>query len=212
MNHFKLTKSGIYLLLLLVHLPITEVAGEVIAPENAYVSGANWYCNKGFKKINNSCEVMTTQELREQEARQAAMLEEYRIRQLMGVTGDDCETEWDSGAKVCVEVDDVTLDCSKNYDGYFRDCDVEISYDVRTDYKGDNFLDVNVECEANINYKKGTGFSGYDSDSDDESHNLYANGRGNDTIRISFYFSSYNEVFGVEVDDYECEIDSVYLW
>ena len=159
-----------------------------------------------------ACQLMTAQELLEQKARQAAMLEEYRIRQLMGVSGDDCETEWDSGARVCVEVEDVSLDCSKNYDGFFRSCDVEISYDVRTDYKGNKYLDVDVECEADINYKKNTGYSGSDSDSDDESHNLYANGSDSDTIQLSFSFSSYNEVYKVDVGNYECEIDSVNLW
>ena len=185
---------------------------KVIAPENAYVSGARWFCNKKYKKVGAACQLMTAQELLEQKARQAAMLEEYRIRQLMGVSGDDCETEWDSGARVCVEVEDVSLDCSKNYDGFFRSCDVEISYDVRTDYKGNKYLDVDVECEADINYKKNTGYSGSDSDSDDESHNLYANGSDSDTIQLSFSFSSYNEVYKVDVGNYECEIDSVNLW
>ena len=241
MNLLKTSKSYTYLLLLLLPFQITEATGQVIAPENAYVRGADWYCNTGFKEtsgkclkviapenayvrgadwycntgfkqVSNSCQLMTAQELLEQKARQAAMLEEYRIRQLMGVSGDDCETEWDSGARVCVEVEDVSLDCSKNYDGFFSSCDVEISYDVRTDYKGNKYLDVDVECEADINYKKNTGYSGSDSDSDDESHNLYANGSDSDTIQLSFSFSSYNEVYKVDVGNYECEIDSVNLW
>ena len=49
-------------------------------------SGARWFCNKKYKKVGAACQLMTAQELLEQKARQAAMLEEYRIRQLMGVS------------------------------------------------------------------------------------------------------------------------------
>ena len=192
-----------------------ETAGKcvkVIAPENATVRGANWYCNSGYKQLGETCKAMTAPELAEKKAREAALLREYKLRQLMGVSGDDCETEWDSNARVCVEVDDVRLDCNKNYDGYFRGCNVEIEYDVKTDYQGNDYLDVDVECEASISYKKGSYGTGYESGDDDESHTLYAHGRDSESIEIYFSFSYSYEVYKVSIDDYECEIDSVYKW
>ncbi|MDA8694097.1 hypothetical protein N9L91_02710, partial [Pseudomonadales bacterium] len=185
---------------------------KVIAPENAYVQGAHWYCNTGFKETNGKCRLMTAQEILEQESRQVAIEKELKRRELMGVSGDDCQMEYDSGANVCVEVEDISLNCRKNYDGFFRNCDVEISYEVRTDYKGNKYLDVDVECEAGINYKKNSGYSGSDSEYDDESHNLYSYGRDSSTMELSFSFSSYSEVYKANINSYECEIDSVYLW
>jgi len=155
---------------------------------------------------------MTAQEILEQESRQVAIEKELKRRELMGVSGDDCQMEYDSGANVCVEVEDISLNCRKNYDGFFRNCDVEISYEVRTDYKGNKYLDVDVECEAGINYKKNSGYSGSDSEYDDESHNLYSYGRDSSTMELSFSFSSYSEVYKANINSYECEIDSVYLW
>ena len=127
------------------------------------------------------------------------------------VSGDDCETDYDTDAEVCVTLDDVSLDCDKNYEGYFSSCEVEIDYTVETDLESDNkYLDVEVECEAEISYKRQDRIGTYDSEDDDESHTLYSGGSETGEIELDFYFSSYQKVYSVRIDDAECEIDSVY--
>ena len=125
------------------------------------------------------------------------------------VSGDDCETDYDTDAKFCVTLDDASLDCDKNYEGYFSSCEVEVDYTVETDLENDNkYLDVEVECEAEISYERKDGFGSYDSEDDDESHTLYSSGSETGEIELDFDFSYYEQVYSVRIDDAECEIDS----
>ena len=129
------------------------------------------------------------------------------------VTGDDCETDYETGAEVCVTVDDVDLDCSEGYSGYFSSCEVEIEYSVETDLdRDDKYLDVEIECEAEIAYKRRNRSGSWESDDDDESHMLYSNGSDYGEIDLDFSFSSYQEVYSVRLYDAECEVDSVYAY
>lgn len=128
--------------------------------------------------------------------------------------GDDCETEYKSGAEVCVSVTDADLDCSKDFSGvYYRSCEVTVEYDVRTNYGGGSYLDVVVECEVEITY---TGremlASRSDSESNNESHSLYSHGSQSGSMSFDFSFSSFNEVTRVRIASAECRIDSVNLW
>lgn len=107
-----------------------------------------------------------------------------------------CETEYKSGAEVCIGAVDAALDCNKSFAGeYYRDCDVSIHYDLSTDYRGRAYLDVDVSCDADISYKgRNTYFSRSDSDSASESHSLYAHGSDYGSSELNFSFSSFTEV------------------
>lgn len=131
-----------------------------------------------------------------------------------GVSGDDCEYEYDSNAQVCVTATDAEMDCRESYDGtYYRSCEIEVEYSVSSDYEGDDYLDVDVECEVEIKYKKRDGYSwSYDSDSESESHSLYSYGSESGDMDFDFTFSSYKEVINVKIDSAECEINSVYKY
>ena len=42
-----------------ISIPDTSVnTPQIIAPPNTYVLGSNWYCNDGYKKVGNSCELV----------------------------------------------------------------------------------------------------------------------------------------------------------
>lgn len=130
------------------------------------------------------------------------------------VSGDNCEYEYDTGAQVCVTATDVSLNCRESYDGtYYRSCEVEVEYDVSTDYEGDDYLDVDVECEVELKYKKRNGYSwSYDTESESENHSLYSYGSDSSDVELDFSFSSYSEVINVKIDKVECDISSVYKW
>ena len=131
-----------------------------------------------------------------------------------GVSGDDCEYEYDSNAQVCVTATDADIDCRESYDGsYYRSCEIEVEYDLSTDYEGDDYLDVDVECEVEIEYKKRDSYSwSTDSDSESDSHSLYSYGSESGDMDFDFSFSSYQEVINVKIESIECEINSVYKW
>lgn len=183
-------------------------------PENAYVSGNAWYCNKGYKKSINVCIPMTEKELLKQRELEQAILNKMQRRKLQGVSGDDCETEYKTNAEVCVEITGGDLDCNENYAGdYYRDCDVALSYEVQTDYQGGAYLDVEVECTVEIEYKgRQTYTTQSDSSYEDESHSLYAYGSESDTMNFNFSFSSYQEITNVKISSAECEIESVDMY
>lgn len=129
-----------------------------------------------------------------------------------GVSGDDCEYEYDSNAQVCVTATDAEMDCRESHDGtHYRSCEIEVEYSVSSDYEGDDYLD--VECEVEIKYKKRDGYSwSYDSDSESENHSLYSYGSESGDMDFDFTFNSYKEVINVKIDSVECEINSVYKY
>jgi hypothetical protein len=151
---------------------------------------------------------MTAAELTDYRERMARLVEMARQRAARG----DCETESQSGAEVCLSIINRYFDCDKSFEGTsYTGCSLSISYEVSTDYRGQSSIDVDVECEAAIDTKKRQGFSGFETAQDDESYTLYANGSDSETVRLSFDFSSFEEVYGASVSTASCEIDDVSL-
>ena len=136
------------------------------------------------------------------------------LRIISGAAGDDCETEYKTNAKVCVEVSDASLDCRKDYSGeYYRSCEVTVEYEVTTDYSGGSYLDADIECQADIRYSgRGTYSWRSDTSTQDEDHSLYSHGSDSESLTFDFPFSSFNEVTQVKIDSVACEVDSVTLW
>jgi len=188
---------------------------RVIVPENAHINitGNGWECDTGFKNINNACIPMTKEEIQKQKELEQIILKEMQRRRIQGVSGDDCETEFKTNAEVCVEVEAGDIDCNKSFSGnYYRDCDVSISYNVETNYQGGSYLDVEVECKVEIEYKgRNTYITQSDSSYEDESHTLYAYERDSETMHFNFSFSSFQEIISVKISSVECKIESVEL-
>ena len=157
---------------------------------------------------------MTPQEIQKQKEVEKAIRNEMERRILQGVSGDDCETEYKTGAEVCVEITGVDIDCNESYTGdYYQDCDLSLNYEVQTDYKGGSYIEVEVEGTVEIEYKgRQTYTTQSDSSYEDESHSLYAHGSENETMSFNFSFSSFEEVTNVKIGSAECEIESVDLY
>jgi len=129
------------------------------------------------------------------------------------VSGGNCESEYKSGAEVCIEVSDANLECNESIAGdYYSDCDVEIEYKLTTDYRGHSSISVDVECKAEISYETRGTYGSSESDDESKSHTLYANGSDYSSVDIDFSFSMYQQVYRVELESVECEIDSLDLW
>ncbi|HEY6773064.1 MAG TPA: hypothetical protein VI140_03755, partial [Oxalicibacterium sp.] len=109
---------------------------------------------------------------------------------------------------------DTTLDCNEDYSGNnYRDCEANLSYEVKTDYAGRAYLDVDVGCELEIEYRgRQTYTSQSDSDSENSSHSLYAYGRDKKSIDFSFSFNSFQEITKVKISEAVCKIRSVNLY
>lgn len=58
------TMSVTFLAILIL---FTSVASDQKTnPENSYISGSNWFCNSGYKRVGNKCEKMTPEEAERQ--------------------------------------------------------------------------------------------------------------------------------------------------
>ncbi|WP_146022451.1 hypothetical protein [Pseudomonas sp. FW305-70] len=193
-----------------------QACAKVVVPENASIDvyGSGWTCNSGFKKNGSSCTPMTQQEVSKQRELNKAIAAEIQRRKDQRVSEADCETEYKTNAKVCISISQASLDCNQSYSGdYYRDCDATLSYDLTTNYSGGAFLDVEVECTLDIEYKGRQTFSTQtDSESSDESHNLYANGSDSNSMDFNFSFTSYQEVISVKASSARCEINNVNLY
>lgn len=125
-----------------------------------------------------------------------------------------CETEYKSGAQVCVKPVDARLDCQQNLsDDSYRGCDVEVDYRLESNYAGRSYLDVAAECEVEISYT-GSEMLSWRSDSSTqrESHQLSAYGPASETMRFDFWFSSFSAVQRVKIASVRCAVRSVNLW
>ena len=185
-------------------------------PKNAKLNylGSGWECINGFKKMSNSCIAMTADEIKKQQERLKKIAIEMQRRRAQGVSGDDCDTEYKTNAEVCVEITGGDLDCNESYSGnYYRDCDLSLNYDVQTNYQGGAYLDVEIECTVEIEYKGRQTYSTQsDSSSQDESFSLYAHGSDDGTMSFNFSFSSYKEVTSAKISSANCEVESINLW
>ena len=189
---------------------------KVNPPENASINayGSGWKCDSGYKKTGGSCLKMTPEELKKQKEIKEKLIQEMIRQKALGVSGDDCESEYKTNAEVCVEITGSDIDCSEDYsDNYYRDCDVSLSYEVETDYSGGAYLDVEIECTVEIEYKgRNTYTTQSNSSYDDENYSLYAHGSDSETMNFNFSFSSYQEIISAKISSAECEVESVYLY
>lgn len=136
-----------------------------------------------------------------------------RGKRTRNVSGDDCDSESETGAEVCVRATNASLDCQKSFAGeYYSGCEATLEYEVETDYDGDSYLDVGVECKVEITYSgRNTFVTQDDSDSQDDSHDLYAGDSDSGSMSFDFSFSSFQEVTRARIESATCEIDDVYL-
>ena len=172
--------------------------------------GNNWKCDRGYKKSNNLCVPMSKKEIQQQNQILKQVVRKIYRRKIQGI---DCSTEYKTNAEVCIKRTHRELDCNKSYDGsHFTDCDVTLSYDIQTDYRGGTYIDADVECEVEIEYKgKQRYYAQSDSNSESESHSLYAHDSKSETMEFNFSFSSYQEITRVKIRSASCEIDSLNL-
>jgi hypothetical protein len=193
-----------------------QKCSEVSIPLNAKLNfyGNGWECSEGFRKLKENCIQMSAEEIIVIEKNKAALIQEYQKRKLQGVTGDDCKNEYKTNAQVCVKILDTNIDCQKNFDRTaYKYCDVTLKYEVKTDYSGGAYLNSEVECKVEIEYKGRDSYSKkYDSAEDDESHNLYAHGRDSESMSFNFTFRSYDEITTANISSASCEIDRVDLY
>jgi hypothetical protein len=188
---------------------------KVEIPANASLDylGHDWQCNKGFKRSGTKCTAMTDSEKAAVLAREKAILDEIKRRRTLGVRGNHCDTEYTSGANVCVTVRDTDLDCSKSYDGSsYQSCQVEVSLYVETDYRGRGYIDGRVNCEVTIDKTGSSGYSTSDSEDERWSFSLYANDSSSRSIDVEFSFSSYEGIRRVSLSDVTCRVRDLYVY
>lgn len=124
----------------------------------------------------------------------------------------NCDTESQTGAEVCLDVNDAEIECDENYAGnYYQDCEVEVEYDIETDYRGESSIDTEIECEVEISLKTRESYNSNESDDESESHSLDSHDSESGSMDFDFSFSSYKEVYSVELEDVECEISDLDL-
>jgi hypothetical protein len=189
---------------------------KVDIPTNATLNiyGNGWVCKKGFKQLSGACLAMSSEEIKQMEVREKAILTAIAARKAALAIGNSCETESRTGAEVCITINNVRFDCDKNsFGNYYTSCEIVIDYDLQTNFKGRGYLDVEVECKAEIEYSGKNSYSNQsDSQRKNESSSLYANGSDSESIRLDFSFSSYEEVRKARISSHSCEIENISLY
>lgn len=128
--------------------------------------------------------------------------------------GSECESEDRSGAEVCLNVSDASLDCDESYLGdYYDSCDVAISYRLETNHRGQSDIEVDVSCNAEISYERRDRYgSTSDYSSNWFSHDLGAHDSEYGSMNLHFSFSSFDEVVSAEIESVDCRIEDLELY
>lgn len=188
---------------------------KLTLPANATldVLGHDWVCIKGYKRVSQECKQMTDAEKTAQAEFEKNIRREMQRRQAMGARGEHCDSEYSSGANVCVTVKRAELDCSESYDrSHYDSCQADISLYIETDYRGRGYIDGRVKCEVTV---AATGARGYESSESNEERwnfSLYANDSATKTIEVDFSFSSYDKVRKVRISDVSCRVRDLYAY
>lgn len=123
-----------------------------------------------------------------------------------------CQDEYRSGAEVCLQVTSTDLNCDESYTGdYYDSCEVNINYNLDTDYEGQSSIEAEVGCDVEISYEARNGYGSSDSDGDSYSHDLYEHDSESGSMTFDFSFSSYDEVYDVEISSTDCRLEDLEL-
>ncbi len=188
---------------------------KLTLPANATldVLGHDWVCNKGFKRVSQECQKMTDAEKATQAEFEKNIRREIQSRQAMGARGEHCDSEYSSGANVCVTVKRAELDCSESYDqSYYDSCLADISLYIETDYRGRGYIDGRVNCEVTVAATSARGYESSESNDERWNFSLYANDSATETIEVDFSFSSYDKVRKVRISDVSCRVRDLYAY
>jgi hypothetical protein len=195
---------------------VGDTCSRVEIPPNGKLNylGSGWECNSGYKIVSGGCVAMSDDEIKQMEARQRSIIAAVAARRSSLLSGDTCEAEPKSGAEVCLNVTNLDFDCSKSsFANYYNSCEATVSYELETNFKGRGYLDVDVECNVEIEFSgKGILSTRTDSETNDESSSLYANGSESETLQFDFSFSSFEEVNKARIVSHRCEIDEINLY
>lgn len=189
--------------------------GKLTIPANASIDilGNDWICNKGFKRSASECQQMADGEKKSEADRDKALRDEIKRRQARGARGNHCDSEYRSGANVCVTVKNAELACSEAYDGSSYDsCRVEVSLYIETDYRGRGYVDGRVKCEASVSTMGSSGYESTQTNDERWSFSLYANDSSTRSIDIDFSFSNYDKVRKVWISDLTCRVRDLYTY
>lgn len=136
-----------------------------------------------------------------------------RLTSASGVGGSSCETEYRSGAEVCLNIINTNLDCREDLSSdTYRSCDVKAEYELTTDYRGQSSLGVDVSCDTEITHHAVNGMRRNSTESNWYSHSLYSHGSDWGYMDFSFRFNTVDEVNRVKLDSVTCRIESAQLW
>lgn len=190
---------------------INSQCQKINLPENAKLdfSGNDWMCVEGFKKVDKACEEMSLQEKKALETRKK-MLKLARAKQR---AKGSCTKERKSGAEVCLKVNDTKLQCDESLFGnHYDSCELELKYRLQTDHRGESYLNVDVNCQAEIEFSEKDSYLRDDeSETHYTSHMLSKGAYIYRTMTIEFDFSSFDEPIKVEVEEVNCRISNVTL-
>jgi len=187
----------------------------VVPPANAALnfSGNGWVCNKGYTKEKSGCREMTAVEKSAEAERHRLALAAVQARELQIAAGRHCESEYRSGAEVCLALVDTDLQCDNAIFGnHYQSCNVEISYRLETTYQGSSSIYATFECEAELSYLGKNIFGGSDSDSERKSTTLYAGDSVRGTIELDFSFGVFAEVTRATLDSASCRVKDLNLY
>ena len=188
---------------------------EIQLPKNAVLdfSGNNWTCEQGFIKERKSCREMSTAEKTAADARRERLLAAIKAREAQIASGRHCETEYRSGAEVCLVITERNLECQKALlEDYYQSCEVEIGYRIDTTYRGRSSIETSFECSANLSSSGDRILGSYDTVSNRGQQTLYADDSRGGTLNLTFTFGLFANTTRVKLDSTKCRINDLSLY
>jgi len=191
----------------------------ITIPDNATLNylGSGWTCNSNFKKSDSECIPLSEEEIAQNKAQVEKLLKAYREKrqrlETYGPSGSSCQTEYTTGAEVCLGNLSARLRCNESYLGnYYDTCYVYMDYTIETNHRGSSDISVSVDCSATISHTSPKDYisgskSGYSSDT----HYVSSYGTVNAEQEMYISFGYLDEPTEVRIKYSTCDITSANL-
>lgn len=111
------------------------------------------------------------------------------------------------GANFDLHVDDTDIHCREGYDGGYSSCEVTVSISYDSDYNGNDYPNVYVDCDVTL---KTTDVKQWTASKSESGSEQFYGATESGEITVDFRLSSFDPVVEVRVYDVDCEITDVY--
>jgi hypothetical protein len=188
-----------------------DACAAIAVPAHALLKagGDGWLCEPGYRRDGDACTPAPPAKKGRLDRIEDSIIAARSPGGRHSLSGDSCQFDDRTGARVCVTVQDASLSCAENPSGdaYAR-CRVVVAYILATDYLGDAELGAGVDCNAQLRIYGGSYYSDSLGQTASRWYRLGAQDILTQAMAVEFPFGS-DDITRAVIDSVDCSVNGV---